>query len=189
MIDLIPEEYYRQQGIKLRQFGLLIGGLIIIVLLAFFSLNYFNLIIRNNVLDKKIKIANNQLQQVRGKTTKVLKLKRETNQLRSKLAEKKEVMGTRTNWGLILQELNQVLTDSSWLVQCQITETNQFRLRGFALQQDDLRVVIKNLKESAYFNDVVVNLTNKTNFSKAEYPKKIVFEYQISGQVAIKGGR
>ena len=125
---------------------------------------------------------------MRQKTTEVLKLKHDSKKLESKLEEKKTVMGSRVNWGLILQELRVMLAETSWLVQYQIDENNKFKLSGYALSQDDLEVIINHLKDSKYFTDIYVEMTNQTQFSQSGYPKRIVFQYQLSGQIAIEGG-
>lgn len=188
MIDLIPKKYYEERSVKLDKLGLVIAALIIIVLISLAGVNYVRLMVKQNALAKKVQIAREQLQQVRNKTTEVLKLKQDSKKIKSQLEEKQEVMGSRVNWGLILEDLREILPETSWLVQYQINENNEFKLSGYALEQNDLEVVINRFKKSKYFSDIYVELTNQTQFSQSGYPKRVVLQYQLSGQVVVKGG-
>ncbi|MFO7819658.1 MAG: PilN domain-containing protein [Halanaerobacter sp.] len=188
MIDLIPKDYHENRDIKLAKFVVLIGSLIVIVLIVFGSLIYFRSVVEKNVLKKKIKISEHKLEQVRRETVEVLKLKKEPKELHKKLEKKQEVIGDRANWALRLQELREILPQHSWLTRYQISGDNQFRLNAYSLRHDDIEVIIRHLKKSKYFNDIYVESTNKSRFSKSGYPQQTVFQYRISGEVATKGG-
>lgn len=188
MIDLVPQEYYDQQKIKLGKIGFIIVSLLVIVLVTFGALNFFRLIIRNNILTEKIQLTEEQLQQVKGETVSVLKLRADLEDLRVKAENKKSVMGDRINWSLPLQNIRDILPQTAWLNKYQINGSNKFQLSGYALEQDDLAAIIDGLKGSKYFNNIYVEMTNKTNFSKDGYPQQTVFSYQLSGRVVAKGG-
>lgn len=187
MIDLIPEEYYQQRRLELAKFKQLIVIIGLVIAILFVGLNYFELVVKNNIVQKKVEMTQQQLQQVRGTTTEVLQLKKQAETLQTKLNQKQEVMGQRVNWALSLQELKTILPATSWLDKYQVSQHKKFQLSGYALQREDLEVIIKRLKKSAYFTDIYVEMTTKTQLSQSGYPERDVFQYQLSGQVVPEG--
>ena len=188
MINLIPKEYYQERRVELAKFGRLLIIIGVIIAILFVGLNYFKLVVSNNVLQEKVQITQQQLQQVRGKTTEVLKLKQQVETLQTRLNQKQEVMGQRVNWALSLQELRRILPASSWLEKYQVNQNKEFQLSGYALQRSDLEVIINRLKESPYFTNIYVKMTTKTQLSRANYLEQNVLQYQLSGRVVPEGG-
>ncbi|MCC7406202.1 MAG: PilN domain-containing protein [Bdellovibrionales bacterium] len=103
-----------------------------------------------------------QVDKLKGETTKVAELEKQSKELEDKMKIMKQLSKTRLRELKALDYLQSVMPERVWL-SALIYNEEKFNLRGYALTDDDLTDLIQSLDKSTFFTDVILLQAKEQN--------------------------
>lgn len=188
MINLLPPEYKRKGLIDLPKQWLLLGGIVIVAVVLVVVYSYISLIVDERIATKKLTIAENKLSNLRVELKTIKTLKQKKEQVETQLEEKKEILGTKLEITPILNSLQKLVSDDSWIISFNSKEKNQFEFVGYAIDNQEIGELFEKLKASPKFMNISINLVKQRKLNKKEYNKNKIVYYRITGKLANRGG-
>ncbi|MBM7557948.1 PilN domain-containing protein [Halanaerobacter jeridensis] len=188
MINLLPPEYKRKGLFDLPKQWLLLGGIAIIAVILVVVYSYTSLIVDERIATKKLTIAENKLSNLRTELKTIKTLKQKKEQVETQLEEKKEILGTKLEITPILNSLQKLVSNDSWIVSFNSLGKNQFEFIGYAVDNREIGELFKKLKASPKFMDISIDLVKQRELDKKQYNKSKIVYYRITGKLANKGG-
>ncbi|MBM7622739.1 PilN domain-containing protein [Sporohalobacter salinus] len=180
MVNLLPPEYIEKTKINIDKF--LIGALVVSLLLIPLSY-YIQLRVKINRVENKIGVVNTELNKISKESNRLNKLKQDYKSLKNSLQKRKKIVGDKLNWIIILKELRRITPNKAWIKDFKVAKHKLFELKGHALNNKQLGLMVDKLSSSSYFRDITVDFSRQKKIKKDGYKKQTTIYYQISGKL------
>ncbi|ADL13267.1 PilN domain-containing protein [Acetohalobium arabaticum] len=185
MINLLPSEYKEKRKLNIDK--ILIGVLIFTLLLIPLSY-YIKLSLEIKRAEAKLELIDRELDKLKDKSQGLNKLQKEYQSLKTRLHNRKKIVGEKVDWSAVLRELQQVISDESWIKEFKVVSHQSFKITGYTLNNQQLEIMIEKLKTSSYFNDVSIDSSTQKKLVLNGYEDQNTIHYQISGKLRANVG-
>jgi|GEM_PF-1970276 Tfp pilus assembly protein PilN len=183
MINLLPPAYPRSKSFNEKLIVVIIS-LSILTLLIIGSSFYLQLVFKNKDLDRKLEIANEKLNSISSLTKDIKDIENKKEKLQQSLAKRDKVISKAIYWPVVLNQLQKLIPENSWLVGFDIQEHKKLKMVGYTIGNNDLKLIVDNLRNSKYFLNIKVNLVRREEISYYKGFKAIEgIHYEITGEI------
>lgn len=181
MINLLPSDYTQQEEEFVHKAVLLFVGLLIAAIGAYFLFGYIKLSTKNQLVNKKLNLAQRKLKSVNERVRLINRIKDKKKKLKAKLKRREKIVGSQINWPSNLKELKNIIPERSWLKQYRVKEHDQFYITGYTLNRQEVEKIVDRFKTSPYFTDISLEVVNKKEIVKSGYQSVKAVHYKLTG--------
>ncbi|TDX53029.1 PilN domain-containing protein [Orenia marismortui] len=179
MINLLPPEYSKYKGSDKILVSIVL--LSVMTVLIIISSYYLELVFENQLINTKLELVHNKLAEISVQTKDLREMKLRKDNLEKSLEKRDKVVGKNIYWPVVLNALRGVVPNNSWVKEFNVTNHRNFKLAGYTVNRRDLKLIIKNLKKSDYFNNVKLVIVRQEKLFYPQYKKSNGFYYEIKG--------
>ncbi len=156
-INLLPRERVRRRPLALRLLVVVVAGAALAALVvATIALNVRNTRVRNEIAERRDKIA-----VLRPQVERVEALRKQIESARRKALLLKKLEDARVRWDTVLEEVRTLIPKDAWLARLTAADDGSFVVDGYATSYESVARWMVSLKASKMFTGVELTVTEK----------------------------
>ena len=183
MINLLPPEYKKKGLFDLPKQWLLLGGVVVVAVVLIAVYSYTSLLVEERIAKKKLTFAESKLSNLRAEIKTIKELRDKKERIESQLEERKEILGTKLELTPILNSLQEMVSNNSWIISFDFKQNNQFEFVGYALNNKEIGNLFTKLKAAPQFKEISINLVKRQDLDKKQYKEDKIVYYRITGSL------